>query len=296
MTATACSPRPEGLALAYDEQTGLLANTTLGGTIDGRAYNDFGEQVFYVASYNSSALYETRFSRDLLGRITQKEETIQGVTNTYDYSYDEASRLWQVRLNGTLVSTYLYDANGNRLSYTSPLRYHQRQLRRPGRLLTYGEASYTYTANGELLSKTENGNTTTYTYDELGNLLQVTLPDGTQIEYLVDGLNRRIGKKVNGILVQGFLYQDDLKPVAELDGSGNIVSRFVYATRVNVPDYMIRDEITYRLLTDHLGSPRLVVNATTGEVAQRLDYDEFGNVLQDTNPGFQPFGFAGGIH
>ena len=56
-----------GLALAYDEQTGLLANTTLGGTIDGRAYNDFGEQVFYVASYNSSASYETRFSRDLLG-------------------------------------------------------------------------------------------------------------------------------------------------------------------------------------------------------------------------------------
>lgn len=27
-----------------------------------------------------------------------------------------------------------------------------------------------------------------------------------------------------------------------------------------------------------------------------MDYDEFGNVLQDTNPGFQPFGFAGGIY
>ncbi|HEB90299.1 MAG TPA: hypothetical protein ENI85_12075 [Deltaproteobacteria bacterium] len=27
-----------------------------------------------------------------------------------------------------------------------------------------------------------------------------------------------------------------------------------------------------------------------------MDYDEFGNVMQDTNPGFQPFGFAGGIH
>jgi RHS repeat-associated protein len=31
-------------------------------------------------------------------------------------------------------------------------------------------------------------------------------------------------------------------------------------------------------------------------VAQRLDYDEFGQVLQDTNPGFQPFGFAGGLY
>ena len=40
---------------------------------------------------------------------------------------------------------------------------------------------------------------------------------------------------------------------------------------------------------------RLVVNATTGAVEQRLDYDAFGNVLTDTNPGFQPFGFAGGL-
>src|SRR5207302_1808715 len=29
---------------------------------------------------------------------------------------------------------------------------------------------------------------------------------------------------------------------------------------------------------------------------QRMDYDAFGNVLLDTNPGFQPFGFAGGLY
>jgi RHS repeat-associated protein len=39
-----------------------------------------------------------------------------------------------------------------------------------------------------------------------------------------------------------------------------------------------------------------VVDAATGAVAQRMDYDSFGTVLQDTNPGFQPFGFAGGLH
>ena len=27
-----------------------------------------------------------------------------------------------------------------------------------------------------------------------------------------------------------------------------------------------------------------------------MDYDEFGRVLHDTNPGFQPFGFAGGMY
>lgn len=31
-------------------------------------------------------------------------------------------------------------------------------------------------------------------------------------------------------------------------------------------------------------------------MVQRLDYDEYGNVLLDTSSGFQPFGFAGGLH
>jgi RHS repeat-associated protein len=53
--------------------------------------------------------------------------------------------------------------------------------------------------------------------------------------------------------------------------------------------------ITYRILSDQVGSVRLVVNATTGAIAQRIDYDAFGVVTQDTNPGFQPFGFAGGL-
>jgi hypothetical protein len=45
---------------------------------------------------------------------------------------------------------------------------------------------------------------------------------------LIDGENRRIGKTVNGSLVQGLLYENQLEPVAELDRSGNLVSRFVY--------------------------------------------------------------------
>jgi RHS repeat-associated protein len=38
-----------------------------------------------------------------------------------------------------------------------------------------------------------------------------------------------------------------------------------------------------------------VIESATGTVAQRIDYDEFGKVIADTNPGFQPFGFAGGL-
>jgi RHS repeat-associated protein len=59
---------------------------------------------------------------------------------------------------------------------------------------------------------------------------------------------------------------------------------------------MIKGGVTYRLISDNVGSVRLVVDTATGNIAQRIDYDEFGVVLQDTNPGFQPFGFAGGLY
>ena len=62
-------------------------------------------------------------------------------------------------------------------------------------------------------------------------------------------------------------------------------------TRPNVPDYMVKDGITYRIVA----SPRLAVDAATGVVVQELRYDEFRRVTLDTNPGFQPFGFAGGL-
>ncbi len=59
---------------------------------------------------------------------------------------------------------------------------------------------------------------------------------------------------------------------------------------------MIKGGIEYKIISDHLGSVRLVVNASNGNVVQRMDYDTWGKVLNDTNPGFQPFGFAGGIY
>jgi YD repeat-containing protein len=151
-------------------------------------------------------------------------------------------------------------------------------------MTAYGAATYTYGPNGDLRTKTVGGQTTTYSYDSLGNPLGAWLPDGRVIEYVADGLNRRVGKKVNGALVEGYLYDGQLRPVAWLDATGAVKATFVYATHVNVPEYMTTSAGTFRILTDHLGSPRLVVDTSSGAVAQRMDYDSFGNVLNDTNP------------
>ena len=284
------------------QKAGVINGTTLQNINMTRSHNNFGEMDSESTLYNTTTLQSATYLRDKLGRITQRTLSLQGLSSTDTYTYNLAGRLASV-VNGALTTNYSFDDNGNRLSKsindgtttTTVDGVYDAQ----DRLTSYGNCTYQYSVNGELQQKActvgEVSEITQYTYDVLGNLLQVTLPDATKIDYIIDGQNRRIGKKVGDTLVQGFLYGDQLNPVAELDASNNIVSQFVYGTKVNVPDHMIKGGVTYKIISDHLGSPRLIVNASTGVVAQRMDYDEFGIITQDTNPNFQPFGFAGGL-
>jgi RHS repeat-associated protein len=309
------------LALARSPQNGLIAGTTLGPASDSRTYNSFGELTGYTASYGNGQLYHLLYARDADGRISNKTEIRGFHITTYAYSYDPAGRLIGVSKNGVPFSSYGYDSNSNRVQATTSSGTVSATYDAQDRLLTYGNATYTYTANGELASQTSGGQTTTYQYDVLGNLLSVTLPSGKAISYVVDAKNRRVGKMVNGTLVEGFLYDGD-RIVAQVNGntlvgfpllghfhaqqlrrqesntnaSNGLVSRFIYASSATSPDYMISGGVTYRIFSDPLGSPLLVVNTSTGAIAEQITYDEFGNVLSDTNPGFQPFGFAGGLY
>ena len=280
------------LAISRSPTSGFVTGSTLGSIATTTAYNTFGDLASFSASFSASALYGFTLGYDQLNRVTSKTETLGGGTVSNLYGYDLAGRLQTVTQNGQLVRTYDYDPNGNRIRVNgaSVATYDDQD-----RMTRYGTANYVYGANGELSQKIDGPSTTRYVYDVFGNLRSVTLPDGTKIDYLVDGRNRRIGKKLNGSLVQAFVYEGQLRIAAELSGTGAVVSRFVYATKMNVPEYMVKSGATYRVITDHLGSVRLVVDVSSGAIAQRIDYDEWGNVTADSNPGFQPFGFAGGL-
>jgi RHS repeat-associated protein len=126
-------------------------------------------------------------------------------------------------------------------------------------------------------------------------LRQASLPDGTVINYIIDGDSRRVGKKRNGVLTETFVLDGLLNRVGWYDGTGTLIAQFVYAPRSFVPEYMYKNGMVYKIVYDQVGSVRLVV-AQDGSIAQRMDYDEFGAVVLDTAPGFQPFGFAGGLY
>ena len=235
------------LTIGRDAKNGFITGSTLGNLTDTRSHNTFGDLSNYKATLSGSDIFAVQYAHDPLGRIIQKTEVAEGQSNIYSYAYDVAGRLTEVQRNGSTVATYVYDTNGNRLSYTTPDGTLAATYDIQDRLLQHGSATYAYTANGELQRKIQGNQTTLYEYDSLGNLRTVTLPSGSQIEYVIDGRNRRVGKKINGALLHGFLYDGDLKPGAQLDANGQITARFIYGTRGNVPDYMVKGGIPIEL-------------------------------------------------
>ncbi len=170
--------------------------------------------------------------------------------------------------------------------------------------------TYTYAPDGSLATKVEapnsqhsNSLTTSYSYDAFGNLRFVTMPDGREIRYLLDAAQRLVGKDIcdaggtNCVREYGLLYGLGIAPIARLDANNNVVDFYVWAN--GRPAYMERGGEKYRIISDHLRSLRLVVNASTGEIKQRMLHDEQGKVVDEfLADGWGPvlFGYAGGLY
>jgi RHS repeat-associated protein len=289
---------------------GRVTATALGSVTTTQMYDSsattpgFGELSGLTATRDSTPLFSTTYTRDKVGRIVQQRQTVGRVIRERNYLYDNAGRLTEARDEaGELVAHWEYDSNGNRTREWTVDDGERVASCADGRatndldqLCSYGDRTYVYDANGTLQSVTGPEGTTTYTYDARGLLHKVAPPTGATIRYVYDALGRRIGKLRGASFLKGWLYKDGLRPIAQINAAGAVEATFVYGSSSNVPDYMVHGTTTYRVIADHLGTPRQLVNVATGAIGQRLDVDEFGRVLSDSNPGFQPFGFAGGLY
>jgi RHS repeat-associated protein len=282
---------------------GLQSATIVEATRTTTAYDSLATLRGLSTTHTASGalLYEVELSRDAFDRVVRRTETVLGERSVWTFGYDTTARLSTVARDGLPLLSYEYDANGNRTRTVDATGVQIGKVDAQDRSVAFGTASYGYTPAGDLRYKAIGVDTTWYHYTASGALLDVRLPDGKTIGYQIDAQGRRIGRTINGVLTKGWLYDNESSVIAEVgptkSGDNNaVVSRFVSGETEGVPEYMVRGGVTYRLITDERGSVRLVVNATTGELAQQLDYDPFGRVTRNTNPGFQPFGFAGGLY
>jgi len=270
---------------------GFVTETSLGNVTDARQFDDRGLLTNYVGNVAGTSVWSVALSYDFVDRLTNKVETVGGVTRTVGYAYDVSGRLHEVYQDGALITTYTYNANGDRITRNAESATYDAQ----DRVQTYAGASFAWSLNGDLRTRTSGGQTTTYTYDARGSLAEVAPQAGSSISYVNDAAGRRIGKRFDSTVQRGWLWDED-QPVAELDANGAVALRFVYAADAQTPSFLIKGAKTYRILSDERGSVRMVVNIADGSIAQQLDYDEFGRVLRDTAPGFQPFAYAGGLY
>lgn len=287
-----------GLTIGRSSITGAATSTTLGVVTSTHAYTELGEPDTRQFAAGAATLFDFAvLARDAVGRMTSVRETVQGVTHTYDYHFNSADALDEVRRDGTVVETYGYHANRSRTSFLRDGIPGAASIDVDERMLAHGEETFEYRSDGALAARVSSAGRTEYTYDEAGSLEAVALPSGRRIDYVLDPLGARVGRRVDGVLERAWIFGAGVTPVAEADATGRVNTVFVHGpTSLMAPEMMIRDGVSYRFVTDVRGSVRLVVDSRDGSVVQAIDYDTFGRVTRDTNPGFQPFGFAGGIY
>jgi YD repeat-containing protein len=132
------------LSLTRQKDNGLLLQTQLGNFTSQRTYNAFGEVVRETVFSGEQVFYNISYQRDKLGRITQKKETVEGLTTTYKYHYDLGGRLVEVKQDDIIVEAYTYDDNGNRLSANTANGSVIGNYDDQDRLTQYGNTTYVH--------------------------------------------------------------------------------------------------------------------------------------------------------
>jgi len=288
--------RAGALALTRRASDGLVSATSVGVVTSTMSYDSHGELWRLRYEVSGGLLFQQTLVRDSLGRIVRVEET--GLApRTIDYRHDAAGRLDRVTVDGVRQDSVGYDANGNRTAWQGVAVTDTATATTDAqdRLVRHGAATYTHTADGERTMRIVGTDTTRYAYDALGSLVQVVLPGADTVRYRHDGLGRRVERRQAGTATRRWLYGDAIAPVVELDETDAVVARYVHGTWGHAPDLMLTPTAGYRVVSDHLGSVRMLVDTLTGALVRHVQRTAWGVATLDTGSVATSLGYAGGL-
>ena len=321
----------------YDASTGWLDETRgADGTTVAYARRNGGG-----VSAMTSVAGTTSYSCDIAGRragIVSPAGTfgfsycdwngrLAAVTNSHglvtEYQYDIMDRVtniaWRTSSGATLGGfTYEYDAIGRITSRSHSLGtsafdriYAYDDL---DRLASDGDVAYTYDAAGNRMTRTEEGETITYTlgvgdrlaswtggsytYDAAGNVTQIVRTGRPTLDLTWNSRYQLVSVATNGVFAEGYaydalgrrvstttfegtvrhVYDDNWQCIADLDEQGNVIASYVWGDGI---DRLLAVKVggaTYYPLTDIQGTIWGYVDANNDIVAQ-WQYDAWGNVV-----------------
>ena len=276
----------------------VLVNLSLDPFIESSQYDTASRLIKKTNQKSSTILSQYDYTYDRVGNRVSMEDS----AGTHSYTYDELYRLLGV---SDPLEVFTYDTVGNRLSSGEleedpldpatpiqiPLEYTYNENNQLTAITKDGQpfVSFTYDNNGNMLTKTIEGQTTSYIWDSENRLVGVTTPTETTA-YAYDPFGRRIEKMV-GAAVTLYVYdREDI--VAEYDSTGTLQATYVHGPGIDEPLQLKKDGVTYYYQRDGLGSITSISDGA-GDKVKTYQYDSFGNIINETGTVENPYAYTG---
>ena len=176
-------------------------------------------------------------------------------------------------------TAYAYDAAGNRMTRTEDGETVTYSLGAGDRLAAWTGGSYEYDGAGCVTRITRGADTWDLTWNGQYQLVSVSTNGAFAEAYSYDALGRRV-KTRNAEGTERHVYDDSWQVVADLDEGGNVLRSYVWGEGI---DRLLAVKIggrTYTALTDVQGTVWGYADEG-GSVVARWTYDAWGNALTE---------------
>jgi RHS repeat-associated protein len=298
------------VSYAYDDSNRPISETTAAGVVNYEY--DLANQRSKMTPTNRLPV---TYGYDSAGRL----QAITQEAKTFSFEYDALSRRKSLTRPNGIVTNYEYDAvhrlkrlthalgqqaiEDYQYEYTlddeissitslslGTVLAQQRNASAAdptNRISQFGDASYTFDDQGQMLTRADSNGTTSYGWDARRRLTQATLPNAQSVSYSYDAFGRRTSSTSNNVTTS-FLY--DGQEVILDQGSDGSATDYLngFAADEKLRQANSNTGALY-FLQDHLGSTVALTNAA-GSIAERTQYEAFG---QSTGSSLTPYGFTG---
>ncbi|KYC34733.1 hypothetical protein WA1_49275 [Scytonema hofmannii PCC 7110] len=291
----------------YDGVSNLVLTKFANGTQEIRHYDDLNRL---------ESLENKKASGDIISSYTytldaggNRTKVVEHNGRTVEYTYDDLYRLTQEKItdtvNGNRIKDYTYDKVGNRktlkeavngVTTVTEYNYDNNDRLQNEKVNQVVVASYTYDNNGNTLMKTENGMTSTYTWDYENRLGAATLKNSSGIvlqsmQYRYNDNGIRVASVVNNQETRYLI--DTVQPygqvLEEYSPNGAVQVSYTYGNDLISQKQGIKSTFYH---VDGLGSTRALTDAS-GSVVNTYNYEAYGELLNSTGSVSNKYMFAG---
>ncbi len=274
--------------------------TTPSGLVSTTSYDPAGRIVTH--KQNAAPVASYAYGYDANGNRIEQDETNGGLTEVTTYGYDDDDRLTDVTYPDR-TAHYDLDGVGNRTQETQTDASSHAQIKQVTATFntrdqltqladtTAATINYSYDANGNISTKSQSGQVTTYrnnAQDRLATLSLQGAPPSQASSYDYDASGMRVAKTTNGNTTHYRYDQQSL--IQETNTLGNLLARYDYSADRQLAE--VRNSNTNYFLHDALKSPIAQVTSQ-GAIAMRAQYDAWGLLRTESGTNTQAFGFTG---